>query len=203
MLYVILDAQVAKDKNLAHLALEIEQAGADYIQYRDKVSTSQCVLENARDIKCALEGKAKFIINDSVSVAANSGADGVHLGQSDGSIELARKLLGKNAIIGRTCKTLEQCQTAFENGADYAGMGAVFATSTKTDTWVIDHSIIVQSARQVSMPVFAIGGINTKNCTQLFDAGIKNICVCAAVVAAPNPGQATAHIKELMQQCSK
>ena len=114
-------------------------------------------------------------------MCAAAGADGVHLGQGDADPKEARRILGGNAIIGVTAKTAEQAQRAEADGADYLGSGAVFGTSTKADAVKMDIETLREIAATVSIPVYAIGGINAENISQLRGSGIYGAAVVSGI----------------------
>lgn len=145
---------------------------------------------------CAQAG-IPFLIDDDVELAVRIGADGVHIGQDDISCAHARRLLGDQAIIGVTAKTLDQACKAQADGADYLGVGAVFPTSTKQDTRTIDHGVLRQICAEVSIPVVAIGGITAANARELAGSGIAGIAVVSAIFAQDDLSGAVRHLAEV------
>ena len=113
-------------------------------------------------------------------------ADGVHLGQSDMKPEEARKLLGSDKIIGVSARTIEQAQTAYNNGADYIGSGAVFGTSTKKDAKKLSVEEFSEICGSVPIPVVAIGGVNAENIRQLEGTGASGVAVVSAIFGQPD-----------------
>lgn len=144
---------------------------------------------------CAQAG-IPLMIDDDVELAARIGADGAHIGQDDLSCAAARAILGEQAIIGVTAKTLEQALAAEAAGADYLGVGAVFPTSTKADTWTIEHETLRDICARVSIPVVAIGGITAENVRQLAGTGVAGIAVVSAIFAAPDIAAAVRELGE-------
>src|SRR5712691_2239044 len=131
-LYALVDPEHAGGRELVELARLVAQGGATLVQLRDKRSDTRAMVERARDIKAALAPfNVPLLINDRVDVALASGADGVHVGQDDMTVADARRLLGRDAIIGLSIKTVEQAEAAAVELIDYAGVGGVFATSSK------------------------------------------------------------------------
>ena len=120
-----------------------------------------------------------------------SDAEGVHLGQSDMPIDTARKILGDNFIIGATTKTVEQAKEAYEQGADYLGVGAIYPTTTKAKTVLTSVETLNDICNAVPIPVNAIGGLNKDNIDVLKDCSIKGICVVSAIMKAESPYEAT------------
>lgn len=159
------------DVQLSALLEAIEQAilgGVTMIQLREKDLSYELIKKEAIEVqKLCKKYQVPFLINDYVTLAKEIGADGVHVGQSDCEVQKAREILGEDAIIGATAKTVEQALKAQNEGADYLGSGAVFGSSTKLDAKAMEHSLLQQICESVSIPVVAIGGITLENVTQL------------------------------------
>lgn len=171
---------------LAGLAIA---GGADTIQFREKSgSTRELIrLATAMQALCRAAGVV-FIVNDRVDVAIACGADGVHLGQDDFSIPLARKLLGKGAIIGGSASTLEEARTCLADGADYIGFGPVFPTGSKADAGPVSGlEILREVVETIPLPIVAIGGITTENTPLVMKAGAHGIAVISAVCCQTDP----------------
>ena len=162
----------------------LSAGGITCVQLREKHAAPEEKEALAREAQalCAQAG-IPFLIDDDVELALRIGADGVHIGQDDIPCAEARRALGDQAIIGVTAKTLEQARKAEAEGADYLGVGAVFPTSTKQDTWTIDHEVLRQICAAVSIPVVAIGGITADNARELAGTGIAGIAVVSAIFA--------------------
>ena len=137
-----------------------------------------------------------LIIDDRLDVAMAIGAEGVHLGQSDLPVEAARRIAGKDMIIGATTKTVEQAQEAFRMGADYLGVGAIYPTTTKVKTILTSVDTLRAICQAVPIPVNAIGGLNKDNIHVLKNTGIAGICAVSAIMKAQNPLQAAAELKQ-------
>lgn len=180
-LYAITDRNLIQSSLGEDIAAAVK-GGAGLIQLREKNVTEDEYIAYAREALAVCRSLgAKLIINDSVSVCAAAGADGVHLGQGDADPKEARRILGGNAIIGVTAKTAEQAQRAEADGADYLGSGAVFGTSTKADAVKMDIETLREIAATVSIPVYAIGGINAENISQLRGSGIYGAAVVSGI----------------------
>ena len=123
-------------------------------------------------------------------------AEGVHVGQSDMPVCIARKLMGKDKIVGATTKTVSQAKEAFEQGADYLGVGAIYPTTTKVKTVLTSVDTLKEICESVPIPANAIGGLNKDNIDILKEIPIAGICVVSAIMKADNPKQATAQLKE-------
>ena len=139
-----------------------------------------------------------FIVNDFVDIALLSEADGVHLGPDDMSVEGARRVAGDRLIIGSSASTLDAAQAAVAAGAGYLGSGPAFPTPIKAEKQVIGPQGIAAIAHAVDIPVFAIGGIDESNVTQLTAAGLSRICVIRAVGDAPDPEAATRRLRAML-----
>lgn len=165
-LYLIADFSYGEKKIQAVL-----DAGIDYIQLREKnISSAEYLLRAKRLRKMTEAYETKLIINDRMDIAVLSGADGVHLGQSDVPVKDARAYLGKDMIIGATAKTVEQAQKAVEDGADYLGSGAWFPTDTKKDAVPISEEVYQAILKAAPIPNVAVGGILRKIAGNLFPA---------------------------------
>lgn len=188
-LYLITDSQLLAGRLLP----AVEQAligGAKLIQYRDKSTDTAKRLHEAQQLKDLCQCyNVPLIINDNLELAAQLGV-GVHLGQQDGSIALARQRLGQDAIIGATChNSLEFAKQAATQGASYLAFGAFYPSSTKPLAQAADLQILTQAKQLFSLPVVAIGGITLDNARPLIDAGADYLAVISDIFALP-----TAHI---------
>jgi thiamine-phosphate pyrophosphorylase len=162
-------------------------AGVKFFQYRSKNGARKSIYETSLMLsRMARNEKVCFIVNDHADIAAAVDADGVHLGQDDLPIEFARKLLGRDKLIGISTHSLEQAREAEAAGADYIGFGPIFKTSTKDagQTQGIQNLAIVKNS--VAVPVIAIGGINQANVQFIAQAGADGAAVISVVLAAPD-----------------
>jgi thiamine-phosphate pyrophosphorylase len=182
-LYLILDKETAGKQPICAVARKAVAGRTGIIQLRDKSSAKERVLTDAYSLTKALSGTSVlFIINDYVDVAKIVDADGVHLGQSDTSIEITRRILGKDKLIGISCHNLKQALDAQNRGADYIGIGPVYRTSTKPEYRPTGLRLIRQVKSRIKIPFFAIGNINRNNLAGVKSAGAKKIAVCRAVL---------------------
>ena len=183
---------------LTELALT---GGADTVQFRQKSgSTREMILLARRMQNLCRESGVCFIVNDRVDVAIASQADGVHLGQDDFPIPLARKLLGPKAVIGGSASTLEEARKCFLEGADYIGFGPVFPTTSKEDAGPVGGlDLLSLVLREVPLPVVAIGGIGLSNAREIIQCGAHGIAVISAVCCQPDPREATENLKRVME----
>jgi thiamine-phosphate pyrophosphorylase len=182
---------------LAELAIA---GGADTIQFRQKTGETIQMIRIAEQIQalCKRAG-VSFIINDRVDVAIASHADGVHLGQGDFPIPLARKLLGEGAIIGGSAGNAEEAQKCFLEGADYIGFGPVYPTSSKEDAGPASGlDLLRQVVEKIPLPIIAIGGINKDNTVLVRESGAYGIAVISAVCCEKNPEDATRCLLRLL-----
>jgi len=141
--------------------------------------------------------RVPLIINDNATLAKAVGADGVHLGQDDGDVKTARALLGNDAIIGVSAKTMAHAQKAVADGADYLGVGAVFMTMTKSDAKAIDHNVLKEITTAITLPVVAIGGITHKNVALLKHTGISGVAVVSTLLDQDDQTRAS---REMIQR---
>lgn len=184
-LYAVTDRSWLGERSFKEVLQEVlSSGGITCVQLREKQTDPEEKERLAREAQalCAQAG-IPFLIDDDVELAVRIGADGVHIGQDDISCVEARRLLGDQAIIGVTAKTRDQARKAQVDGADYLGVGAVFPTSTKQDTWTIDHGVLREICAEVSIPVVAIGGITAANALELAGSGIAGIAVVSAIFA--------------------
>lgn len=185
-IYVILDRQAARVKSLPAIAGGCLKAGVKIIQLRDKTEDSAGFYHAAIALKKMIRRKALFIVNDRLDIAKLSGADGVHLGQYDIPVAAARKTLGPQAIIGKSCHSLAQALSAEKEGVDYISIGPVFRTPTKPAYKPVGIALLKEARMRVRLPVVAIGGINKDNITRIRETGVKSIAVVRAICKAKN-----------------
>lgn len=186
------------------LAQAVEQAimgGATIVQLREKNRSEEEIIEMAEELKpICHKYNVPLIVNDSVRIAYKAGADGVHLGLTDGDIIYARRILGENAIIGATAHNLHEAQAAWAAGADYLGCGAVFGSPTKKNTVPLSIEELNRICTQISIPVVAIGGINAENAMRLKGSGIAGIAVVSALFSQNDIQLAAAVLKDILEQ---
>ncbi len=184
-LYVIIDKQAVKGRDLVYAAKEAVAGGADVIQLRDKGSDAADVVEAGLAMRKAIgRDQALFIVNDSPDIAIAVDADGVHLGQEDMPAIGARSILGKGKIIGLSTHSLEQAAAAQNSGADYIGVGPIFTTPTKPGYKAVGLELIIKVNKIKGLPFVAIGGIDESNIDEVIAAGASRIAVVRAVCGA-------------------
>jgi thiamine-phosphate pyrophosphorylase len=198
-LYALVDPERAGGRDLAVLARLLAQGGATLVQLRDKHSDTRLMVARARAIKAALAPlDVPLLINDRVDVALASGSDGVHVGQDDMAVEDARRLLGADAIIGLSVKTVAQAEAAPLDLLDYAGIGGVFATSSKDNPSPpigpagLARIVGVFRRRGPEFPLCGIAGIDASNAGDAIAAGADGVAVISALSLKGDP-QAAAH----------
>lgn len=198
-LYGVTDQMWLKEgETLCSVCAEVLSSGVTFLQIREKDISPDAFTQQAKALKALCNAhQVPFVVNDSVEIALEIGADGVHVGQSDLQGRDIRRLIGSDKILGITAGTVAQAIAAQAAGADYIGVGAVFATTTKQNARNLTGDTLRQIAQSVTIPVVAIGGINAQNIMELAGSGVDGVAVVSAIFAAENPRQATAHLRQL------
>ncbi|MCS5591571.1 MAG: thiamine phosphate synthase [Gammaproteobacteria bacterium] len=168
-----------KKLDIALIEGVITKHQVNILQYRNKTDNKQMRLDEAQQLReLCLTHNTLFIINDDINLCQKVGADGVHLGQNDASIEAARAKLGKNAVIGTSCyNQLELAVHAQKQGASYVAFGALFQSSTKPNAGHCPLSVVTQAKKELNLPIIGIGGITFANQQQAFDAGCDSVAM--------------------------
>ena len=201
LLYAVTDRAWVGTKSLYEQVKEALENGVTCVQLREKELDESDFLKEAKQISTLCkEYKVPFIVNDNVNIAIACKADGIHIGQEDMELTNVRKLVGEDMIIGVSAHTVEEAIKAQEGGADYIGIGAVFATSTKTDVDVLSFETLKSICEAVDIPTVAIGGIKKDNICKLKGSGIDGVAVVSAIFAANDIATAT---KELLLEVKK
>lgn len=200
ILYAITDRKLIQ-KNAKDMPDSIRQAilgGATMIQLREKnITTAEYIAIAAKTLEICQYYDVPLIINDNVEVCLAVKAAGVHLGQDDESIIKAREILGPDYIIGATAHNLQEAELAYQQGADYLGVGAAFGSDTKKDAKPITSFETYRDiTSHVPIPVVAIGGITADNLHQLAGLGLSGIAVISSIFGADDIQESTKHIKE-------
>ncbi|TAN60039.1 thiamine phosphate synthase [bacterium] len=198
-LYAIIDRQACGLKDPEKIAKECVSAGVRILQLRDKTEGIGAFYKNALLIKRITANRALFIINDRADIAKLSGADGLHLGQSDLPIKSARALLGPRAIIGKSCHSLKQALNAEKEGADYVSIGPIFKTPTKPGYRAVGLGLLREARTRLKVPIVAIGGINKDNIALIKKANVKTAAVVRAVCKSKNVTKAVGDLERLFQ----
>ncbi len=182
-LYLVTDREVLRGRDLFSSVEEAILGGVTLVQLREKDISSLDFFNIAIRLKEITDKYSiPLIINDRVDIALAVDASGVHVGQSDFPCQVARKLLGKDKIVGVSVATMEEALKAESEGADYIGVGAVFPTGTKLDARDVSIEVLKNIKRNINIPVVAIGGISEVNCGHLKESNIDGIAVISAIL---------------------
>jgi len=198
-LYLVTDRELMVADSIEESVERAVLGGCTVVQLREKIVDSCEFYEMAvriRDITTKLG--VPLIINDRVDIALAVNADGVHVGQGDLPYNVVRRLVGTDKIIGVSASNLNEAIIAVESGADYLGVGAMFATDTKTDANLTSMDELRKIREKVNIPIVVIGGINKKTIPLFKDTGIEGIAVVSAIVSQKDE---TAAARELLSMC--
>lgn len=200
-LYAVTDRAWVGAQTLPQQVEAALKGGATCVQLREKHLDDAAIRAEALEISALCKQyRVPFILNDNVALAAECGADGVHLGQEDMDPAQARRILGPGVIIGVSAHSVAEAKAAVAAGADYLGCGAMFATTTKTDTTTLPKETLRAICEAVPVPVVAIGGIHKENLLSLADCGEAGVALVSAIFAAKD---IEAECRELRQLVSK
>ncbi|MCQ2100024.1 thiamine-phosphate pyrophosphorylase [Fibrobacter sp. UWH5] len=195
-LYFITDSSTVPAEKFLPSVEAACKGGATIIQLREKNKSTREYMELAASVhEITSRYNVPLIIDDRVDVALAIGAEGVHVGQTDMPVAVARKLMGPGKIIGATTKTVPQALEAYEQGADYCGVGAIYPTTTKVVTILTSVDTLKEIVKAVPIPVNAIGGLNKDNIHVLAGSGIAGICAVSAIQKAADPEAAARELK--------
>lgn len=195
-LYFITDSTNFSEEEFLFRVEQALMGGATLLQLREKDRTTREYMELAEKVHIiAKRYGVPLIIDDRVDVALAIDAEGVHVGASDMPVAMARKLMGKDKIVGATAKTVPWAKEAYEQGADYLGVGAIYPTTTKVKTVLTSVETLRDICNAVPIPANAIGGLNKNNIDILKGIPIAGICVVSAIMQADDPKQAAMELK--------
>lgn len=198
LLYAVTDRAWLAGRTLVDCVREAIAGGATFVQLREKdLATDEIVAEAVEIIPVCRAAGVPFVIDDDVEAALRSGADGVHVGQSDTACAAAREALGPDAIVGVSAHTVEEALAAQAAGADYLGVGALFGTSTKSDTVAVSPEELARICAAVDIPVTAIGGVSARTLPLLAGTGADGAAVVSAIFAAHDIEAATRELRGL------
>ena len=202
-LYVLLTESLCSGDWLEAAGAAID-GGADCIQLREKTLPDRLLLDRARrlSVLCRQRG-VPFIVNDRADIAVASGADGLHVGQKDLTVEDARRVLGPAPLVGVSTHSLEQARAAIARSPDYIAVGPMFATGTKPRDHVPGPALVAEVRRLTSLPVVAVGGITPQNVGTVLGAGARCVCVCSAVIAEPDVADAARRLKRAVTEAGQ
>ena len=197
-LYLVTDRTLM---NAPSLATAVEQAilgGCTLIQLREKQIDSRAFYDLALQVKAVCDRyHIPLIINDRIDIALAVDAAGVHIGQSDIPVPIARKWIGAGKLLGVSASTLHDAIQAEKDGADYLGVGAMFQTDTKTDAHIVSMDTLTAIKKAVTLPIVVIGGIGKHNAAQFSPLGIDGLAIVSAILAQNDIAIAAAEIKQL------
>lgn len=184
-LYAVTDRAWVGKQSLAEQVAAALRGGVTCVQLREKELDEERFLREAEEIFALCKRyRVPFFINDNVPLALCCHADGVHVGQDDMDVATVRRLVGQEMIIGVSVHTVEEARAAAAGGADYLGVGAMFATSTKTDASLVTKETLRAICDVVSIPVVAIGGISKSNLLELAGTGVDGVALVSAIFSA-------------------
>lgn len=196
--YFVSDSALSK-KGIISDVSEAIKAGCKIVQYREKSKSANEMLKEAMEIKKLCKGNAILLVNNRIDVAFAVDADGVHLGQNDMPIQIARRLLGKGKIIGLTVHNAKETIEAEKQGADYIALSPIFATSTKKDAGKACGIEMIKKVRKAAnLPLVAIGGINKQNAGRVIKSGADAVVAISAVVGSNNVYKEVCEFKRII-----
>jgi thiamine-phosphate pyrophosphorylase len=202
--YLVTATSRSGDRTTPEVVAAALEGGIDVVQLRDKAATDRERYETGLRLReLTAEAGVPLLVNDRIDLAAAVDADGVHLGQTDLPVAVARERLGEDAVVGVSASTVEQAEAAEAAGADYLGVGAVYGTDSKDvsgDRDGIGTERIAAVADAVEIPVIGIGGIDAGNAAPVVEAGATTVAVLSAITAAEDPEAATAAIREAVTE---
>ena len=184
-LYGIIDLGYVEESEVTHVAEQMVEGGVDLIQLRGKVKLLDALAGYAARLhEFTSRVSTPLIANDHAEIARRVPVEGIHVGQDDDSIEVARRKAGRAVLIGKSTHSLGQAVAAQLQGADYIGFGPIFATPTKPDYAPIGLTDISRVHAEINLPIFCIGGINIDNLQSVIDAGAKRVVMVSALLKA-------------------
>ena len=199
-LYLVTDRDLMSTKTVEESVEQAIAGGCTVVQLREKLASSRLFYETALRVKeiTARHG-VPLIINDRVDLALAVDAEGVHVGQDDLPADIVRRILGPDKIVGVSAGTLEEALRAEEMGADYIGVGAMYATGTKQDADITTMEELSRIRAAVHLPIVVIGGINRETVPQFAGSGIDGIAVVSAIVSKPDITAAAKELKAIFE----
>ncbi|HET8685071.1 MAG TPA: thiamine phosphate synthase [Methanosarcina sp.] len=201
--YLVTDSGLSKKGTLSDVREAVE-SGCRIVQYREKDKSTKEMVEEAFEIKKICGDKAIFLVNDRIDVALAVDADGIHIGQDDMPIGLAKKLLGANKIIGLSVSDMNEAIEAEKSGADYVGLGPIFDTATKKDAGKGIGPLKIREVKDaIKIPVVAIGGINKENCESVIQNGADSLVAISAVVCSDDVKRETEYFIDISGESKK
>ena len=200
-LYFITDSTGCTEEEFLFRVEQALKGGATLLQLREKDKSTREYIRLAEKVHAvAKRYRVPLIIDDRVDVALAIDAEGVHVGAADMPVSTARRLMGDDKIVGATAKTVPRAKEAYEQGADYLGVGAIYPTTTKVKTVLTSTDTLRDICHAVPIPVGAVGGLNKDNIDILAGIPIAGICVVSAIMKAKDPEAAAAELKARAQE---
>ena len=200
-LYLVTDRGMMSTLTLEQAVEQAVEGGVTLVQLREKDASSLDFYRTALGVKRLTDAKGiPLIINDRVDIALAVDAAGVHVGQEDLPAKTVRAILGEEKLLGVSVSTVEEALQAERDGADYLGVGAMFATGTKTDAQLVSMEELRKIHSAVSLPIVVIGGINTETIPLFRGSGIDGVAVVSAIIAAEDIAAAARNLKDLLEQ---
>ncbi len=198
--YLVTDSALSKKGTLSDVREAVE-SGCKIVQYREKDKSTRAMVEEASEIKRICNDRAIFLVNDRIDVALAVDADGIHIGQDDMPLETARRLLGRDKIIGLSVHDREEAILAEKAGADYVGLGPIFDTATKKDAGNGIGPLKIREVKAaIKLPVVAIGGINKENCESVIKNGADSLVAISAVVCSDDVKRETKYFIDIIRK---
>ena len=199
-LYLVTDRGLARGRSTMDIVKAAVRGGVTCVQLREKECSTLEFIEQALSIKDYLSARQiPLIINDRLDVAQAVKADGIHLGQTDMPLDIARAIVGDSMIIGISAESLEDAVVAEKGGADYLGVSPIYATPTKTDTAApLGLEGLRRIRAEVKIPLVGIGGLNRENAAEVIRNGADGVAVVSAIVAADDPEAAAGKLNQLI-----
>ena len=186
-IYAITGREQSLGRSAVTVAKDLVAAGIRILQYREKHLSRKAMLDECLAIReITKESGCLFIVNDYVDIALICGADGVHVGQDDLPVEAVRRITPAKMLVGVSASTLEEARKGMADGADYLGVGAIFATGTKTDAQVTGLDGLREIVAASSVPVVAIGGINKATLPEVLATGVRSCAMISALTSVPD-----------------
>lgn len=200
-LYLCTNSEINSNYPIEECVRQAIIGGVTFVQVREKDKTLEEFIDIARKIKKVTDAyNVPLVINDSIEIAIAIDAAGVHLGQDDISCKKARKILGKNKIIGISVTTLKEAERAIEDGADYLGVGAIYNTETKKDAKLVSKESLKKICENSRIPIVVIGGINEKTILKLKGLKISGYAMISPILKSENIINSTRKIKNIINK---
>jgi thiamine-phosphate pyrophosphorylase len=197
-LALVTDRRLCQTLSLEEAVAQAIEGGANLVQLREKDLPAAELLALADKLRAVTRGRALFLVNDRLDVALACAADGVHLPERGLSVAVARRLAGEGFIIGRSVHSTAEAVLAQEQGADYVQVGTIFASRSHSGQPVAGLALLEAAAREVTIPILAVGGITAANVGEVIGAGASGAAVISAILGAPSPREAARALSEAM-----